>query len=116
MRLLAFTILFIAILGLMALTNPSMEDYENFIRQSVVLESRKEMGNPMGQALAPFVGELAGSLVKKQTMRTDYVLLSLYEARVGQHKLRTLGMFRNFFIIEKPDLKWPSSGKPGLPG
>jgi hypothetical protein len=105
MKLLTFVILLVAVLGLMAYTNPSMDDFGNYVRQNVIQESRKEAKNPFGQFLGSIAGGIAGSLVSSQTIRTDFLFFSLYELQLGKERLKALGIFRNFLLLEKPDFK-----------
>ena len=105
MRSLATVIALIALLGLMAFTNPSMDDFGNYVRQRVIQESQKEMKDPFSQLLGSLMGGLAGGLVSSQTVRTDYIFFSMYELRVGKEGMKALGIFRNFVLLEEPDFK-----------
>lgn len=105
MKTLSIVILLVAVLGLMVYTNPSMSDFDTYIRQSVIKESEKQTKDSMGRFLGSIVGGVAGSVITSQTVRSDYVLFSLYEARLGTEKLKALGVCKNFILLESPKLK-----------
>ena len=105
MKLLSFTILIVALLGLMVFTNPSLDDYNNFIRQSIVKESHKERPDSLGNVLAPLFGGIASSIVAGQTVRNDYILFSVYEAQFGRERLKAVGVLKNFIVLEHPNPK-----------
>jgi hypothetical protein len=105
MRSLATVLALVALLGLMAYTNPSMEDFSNFVRQEVMKESQKEVKGHLGQFMSSMIGSIAGGLVSTQTLRTDYLFLSTYTLPLGDERIKALGIFRNFVLLEKPDLK-----------
>ena len=103
MRLLAVVIVLVAMLGLMVYTNPTMDDFGNYVRQYVIQEAQKKKSDPLSQLLESLMGGLAGNLLKSQTVRTDYIFFSLYEIQVGEERLRALGILRNFLLLDEPD-------------
>jgi hypothetical protein len=105
MKSLAIVIGLVALVGLMAYTNPSMDDFSDYVRQYIVKESQKEMKDPLGQFLTSILGGIAGGVVSSQTVKTDYILFSTYEVQWGRERLKVLGICRNFILLEKPDLK-----------
>jgi len=109
MKLLSLIIAIVALLGLMAFKNPNLDDYNNYVRQVVVKEfqktAEKEGGGPFGQMLAPLLGNLAGGLMASQTVRSDYIFFSIYEARLSGERLKLLGILSQFFVLEKPEFK-----------
>jgi hypothetical protein len=105
MRTLSVVIVLVAVLGLMVSTNPTMSDFDTYIRQSVIKESEKQTQDSMGRFLGSIVGGVAGSVISSQTVRSDYVFFSLYEARLGPEKLKALGICKNFILLESPKLK-----------
>jgi hypothetical protein len=110
MKSLAIVIALVALVGLMAYTNPSMDDFSNYVRQYVIEESKKEMTDPLGQLLTSVLGGIAGSVVGSQTVRNDYILFSIYKVQLGRDRFKALGICRNFVLLEKPDLKRLKSG------
>ena len=105
MKSLAIIIVLVALAGLMVYTNPSTDDLSNYVRQYVMKESQKKIKDPSGQLLGTILGGVAGGVVSSQTVRTDYVLFSTYEVQFGKERFRALGIFRNFILLEKPDLE-----------
>ena len=110
MRSLAIVIALGTLVGLTVYTNPCMDDFSNYVRQYVVKESQKEVKDPLGQFLTSILGGIAGNVVSSQTVRTDYILFSIYEVRFGKERLKALGICRNFVLLEKPDLKRLKTG------
>ena len=105
MKSLTTVVALAALAGLMVYTNPTRNDFSDYIRQVVIKESQKRMQNTQVQFLAPMLGGLVGSVVSSETVRADYVLFSTYELRLGQERLMALGLFKNFILLEKPDWK-----------
>lgn len=105
MKMLSIVILLVAVVGLLVFTNPTMDDFDTYIRQSVIKESEKQTQDALGRFLGSIVGGVAGSVISSQTVRSDYLLFSLYEARLGSEKLKALGICRNFILLESPKLK-----------
>jgi len=110
MKSLAIIIVLVALAGLMVYTNPSMDDLSNYVRQYVMKESQKKMKEPSGQLLGAILGGIAGSVMSSQTVRTDYILFSTYEVQFGKERFKALGIFRNFILLEKPDLERLKTG------
>jgi hypothetical protein len=105
MKTLALVIALTAFLGLLAYTNPSMDDFSNYVRQHVQKEFQEDANEPLGQMFGSIMGGIAGGLVAGQTIKNDYVLFSTYELQFGKKQLKALGILRNFVLLEKPDLK-----------
>lgn len=102
MKLLSLVLVMIAVLGLLTYTNPTMDEYSEFIRKSVVEGVRKEKPASFGQMFSPLLGTIAGSLVATQTVRHDYIFFSLYEAEFGTERLKALGLLKRFVVLETP--------------
>ncbi|MFZ0931291.1 MAG: DUF4359 domain-containing protein [Syntrophobacteraceae bacterium] len=105
MKSLVIIIALVALVGLMVYTNPSKDDLSNYVRQYVMKESQKKMKDSRGQLLGTILGGIAGGVLNSQTIRTDYVLFSTYEVQFGKERFKALGIFRNFILLEKPDLE-----------
>ena len=110
MKYLVIIIALLALVSLMVYTNPSMDDLSNYVRQYVIKESQKKMKDPQGQLLGTILGGIAGSVMSSQTLRTDYILFSTYEVQFGKERFKALGIFRNFILLEKPDLERLKTG------
>lgn len=104
MKTLSFTLLLIAVFGLLAFTNPKIDDYQDFVQQSVVKEIRQQPDDSMNRLFGSLLGRFSGSFIAAQTIRHDYVFFSLYDSELADHRLKVLGIFRNFFVLEgRPD-------------
>ncbi len=107
---LAIIITLLALASLLVYTNPSKDDLSNYVRQYVMKESQKTMKDPQGQFLSAILGDIAGGVMSSQTVRTDYILFSTYEVQFGKERFKALGIFGNFILLEKPDLKRLKTG------
>ena len=100
MKTLSFTIILVALCGLLVYTNPTMDDYENFVQQHI----RREMAGhdqPVDRFWGSIMGSIGAAFVVSQTIRTDYVFFSIYEVDFGDHHLKVIGILKNFFVLEK---------------
>jgi hypothetical protein len=97
-KTLASTIVIVAVLALLAYTNPQLDHYERFIEQEIVQKTSKQLERVLGQVL----GGLASTVLINNTTRTDYVFLSTYETSLGDERLRALGILNNFMVLEMP--------------
>jgi len=104
MKLFSITLILIALLGLLAYTNPSLNNYDQFISQRIIEETRKEK-DPMAGALGSLLGGFAANLMTKQTVRKDYVFFSTYDTAFGDEHTRAIGVLNNFYITENPESK-----------
>lgn len=89
----------IAIATAMVATNPSMEDYSNFLGHKYVHSAKNQDDITRGFAL--ILGGLAGSVLSTQTTRKNYLLFSTYETDTGSKKLLYVGIFKNFINLEE---------------
>lgn len=95
---------FVALIGiavLMAVTNPKLETYQQFVDQQIQTETRKQQ-DPLVNAIGSLLGGVATHFVIQQTIRKDYVLFSAYDSQFGDEHLKAVGIFNNFYITEKP--------------
>lgn len=104
MKLFSITLILIALLGLLAFTNPKMDNYDQFISQRITEETRKEQ-DPLAGALGSLFGGFAANLMTKQTVRKDYVFFSTYDAAFGNEHMRAIGILNNFYITEDRNSK-----------
>ncbi len=99
----------IAVLGLLTYTNPSIDDYSDFVRQCVVQEVQKERLDGLGQLFSPLLGSIAGSLVASQTLRNDFIFFSLFEVELGKQRFKALGLLKRFVVLETPKSARPEN-------
>ena len=98
MKSLSGTIIIVALLGLLAYKNPTLDDYEHFMRQKITEESKTDVE----KALGFFFGDFASRFVASQTVRKDYIFLSTYDTELNGEHLRAFGILNNFIILENP--------------
>jgi hypothetical protein len=98
------TLILIALLGLLAYTNPTVDNYNQFISQRITEKARKENDLVAG-ALGSLLGGFAANLMIKQTIRKDYVFFSSYDTTIGNEHMRAIGILNNFYITEDPESK-----------
>ena len=104
MKLFSFTLILIGLLGLLAYTNPKLDNYDQFISQRITEETRKEK-DPLAGALGSLLGGFAANVMTKQTIRKDYIFFSTYDASFGNEHIRAIGVLNNFYITESPESK-----------
>ena len=101
MKLFSIVLILIALFGLLAYTNPKLDNYDQFIGQRITEETRKAK-DPMAGALGSLLGGFAANLMTKQTVRKDYVFFSTYDTAFGNEHIRAIGVLNNFYITESP--------------
>jgi hypothetical protein len=101
MKLFSITLVLIALFGLLAYTNPKLDNYDQFISQRITEETGKEK-DPVAGALGSLLGGFAANLMTKQTERKDYVFFSTYDTAFGNEHLQAIGILNNFYITEDP--------------
>ena len=104
MKLFSITLIMIALLGLLAYTNPGLNNYDQFISQRITEETRKEKDTVAG-TLGSLLGGFAANLMTKQTVRKDYVFFSTYDTAFGNEHIRAIGVLNNLYITEEPEFK-----------
>ncbi len=98
MRSLVVTIVVIAILGLLALTNPKMADYEQYIHTKII--RKNEQADDLTKALATLFSGLESSLIANATTRTDYIFVSVFKTKLGGDEVEYLGALNNFVELK----------------
>ena len=85
--------------AVLALTNPKMADYEQFIHASIVQGTQN--GDALTQAVGSLFSGLASAMVVNFTTRSDFLLFSLYETKMAGKDYEALGILGHFFMIRK---------------
>ncbi len=104
MKLFSITLILIALSGLLAYTNPGLNNYDQFISQRITEETRKQK-DPVAGMLGSLLGGLAADLMTTQTVRKDYIFFSTYDTAFGNEHLRAIGILNNFYTTESPQSK-----------
>ncbi len=102
MKRLSFVILLVGFLGLLAYKNPTLDDYNHYLRVSISQELQKDSKEGFDQIFSSFLGGIASGVVTSQTVRRDFIFFSLYDARIADEELRVLGVLSNFIVLKKP--------------
>jgi len=92
-------IVMVAIVGLLAFTNPTLDSYEHHIHQVITQEANKR--DDLTQTLGTLFGGVASSLIANSTVRNNYVLFSTYDSNLGSRHLKFVGILGNFFQISQ---------------
>lgn len=98
MKSVLITILVVTFSGLLVVTNPTMDTYEQFVYQQVIQDATKQ--GELSQALGVLFGGISSHLLANATIRHNYLLLSVYDMDFGNDHLRALGIFNHFIILE----------------
>ena len=102
MKSVVMSLFVIALGGLLAYTNPTLDSYQQYLQQSI-LKQAKRKANPVEQVLGAVLGGVASGVIASQTVRTDYVFWSTYETRLtDRERLRAVGVLKNFYVLENP--------------
>lgn len=109
MKAFTVTTAVIAVLGLFAYTNPDMAMYEQFLRNTIVQQSRGE--GTASRALAALFGGLASGMLVGATTRSDYVFCSVYVTELGDSRVEALGALNNFFVLKRSGLGQDPAGR-----
>ena len=99
MKLLASTLILIALLGLLVYTNPTMDSYDHFLNQRI-LEKTRQAKDPLAGMIGSVLGGFASKLLTRQTLRKDYIVFSTYDTAIDNSHLRSIGMLNHFYLTE----------------
>ncbi len=96
------TLVVVAVGALLAFTNPTLDSYQQYLRLSILKETKRQE-NPVAHALGTLLGGVASGVIASQTVRTDFVFWSTYETPLtDSERLRAVGLLKNFFLLENP--------------
>jgi hypothetical protein len=101
MKSMATVIILLVLLGFLAYTNPSMDQYGDFVRDEI--QDGVGQGGQVEKALGRVIGGLAGGVLTSATTRTDYLFFSIYDTDLGTDEIKCLGIVNTFFILEEPE-------------
>ncbi len=93
-------LLILVVMILMAVTNPGLDDYVNWVAE----QSREDSSSQLERLITNFVGE---PMIRSATNRDNYVIFSIYETEIsdlnGDESSKTIGVFGNFFVLSSSD-------------
>ena len=86
-----------AVCGLLFFTNPTMDQYEQYVQQQL-----KEVckHGELSHALGMMLGGVASHLVADASLKNDYFLWSIFEVEFGDNRLRSLGVLDHFITLD----------------
>lgn len=102
-------LLFVALLGVLFLTNPTQEDFKDFARERSEEALMQETGGgAFGELLADLGSSVVGSAAGRVSERNNYALFSTYTIDLGGDdregdQWRFLGIAGQFIELEKPN-------------
>jgi len=90
-----FGVIIALLLGALAFTNPTQEDYAAWAKFQLV-----KQGGLQGLV----GGLLPGSAITEATQRTNLLLFSIFDTNIGDaYHQRTLGVFSHFITLKSAD-------------
>lgn len=95
MKLLSTTLILIAVVGLLVYTNPTLDEYSNYMRQQIVHEANDQ--DQESRSLAVALGGIASYFISNATTRENYVVFSVFKTELGPKRKRCIGLLGNFF-------------------
>ncbi len=107
--------------GLMVITNPGQNDYENYATEALTIYLKQEVCPQAPQELGGFLRSYCKTLVDtgrpqiqrviaNKTIRQNYLLFSVYETElslpspVPSYEFGTIGAFQQFYTYEAQEL------------
>lgn len=105
MKSLTVTIVIVAVLGLLVYTNPNMSMYAQFLRNTMLQQTRHE-GEAATNTFAALLSGLTSGLLANATTRKDYVFCSVYVTEFGDTHIEALGAVNNFFVLKQSGFRY----------
>lgn len=97
------TVIIVTLLALLVYTNPTMDDYGEFMHKELIQEIPKE--DSLGKVLGSLFGGLSNYLITSTTIRRDFVIFSFYKTDLGDESTKVIGVLNNFIVIRLPESK-----------
>lgn len=81
-------------------TNPSQNEYDQFLKYQITKQVSKESGDSLSSDLSGLFTQLLGSsVIDSVTHRQNFVLFSVYSTSGGNNTVRFIGIMGNFVPI-----------------
>ena len=98
-KLIAFVLI---VAGVLAYTNPGMDDFAEYTRDISQEMIREEVGdNAIGRAMAQFGSSLAGDFANQATERRNYYVFSTYAIGGEDPAWKFLGVAGRFVQLDR---------------
>lgn len=95
----------LVVVGLLAVTNPGMSDFQDYVQTRATDRIAGEIDNePVADLLGGAGGELLANSASRVTERRSYLVCSLYVLDVDQDDRpngRALGVAGQFFVLDE---------------
>lgn len=100
------TIILVIIAAVLVLTlvytNPSQNDYDQFLKYQITKQVSKGSGDSLSSDLSGLFTQLLGSsVIDSVTHRQNFVIFSVYSTSGGNSTVRFIGIMGNFVPISK---------------
>jgi len=97
------TIVAVTLLALLVYTNPTMDDFGEYMRKEIVQDLPKE--DSLGKVIGSLLGGFASHVITNATIRRDFVIFSLYETDLGNKDATVIGVLNNFIVLNPEEFK-----------
>lgn len=112
MRRLVWPVLAALLAAAMALTNPTVEDYQAFLKTVLRVQGEALAGGGLGGVMADVVAE---QVATQHTTRRDYGLFSVFVSDYAGQRWLWVGAFKRVFLPLSVPRPAPSGSQPGSP-
>lgn len=97
------TVIGVTILALLVYTNPTMENYGEFIRNKIVQETRKQ--DNFSKVLGSLFGGIVSGVITNTTIRKDFIIFSFYNTDLEKENIKVVGILNNFIVLHPLESK-----------
>ena len=98
-------VLFIALVGVLYLSNPTTEDFSQRYADEINRDVAQELGleGTLGNLLGSATQSLIEEVLAQETSRNNYVLASVFSVPLSGEDLRVLGIAGQFFPLNQSE-------------
>jgi hypothetical protein len=96
-----FLLFFALLLVAAAITNPSQEQFQNKVRETIEKEYEEEMNSPVFKDIAKESFNFISQLLEKFVKRSNFFICSVYTVDMPIGEYKYLGIFGTFVPLQK---------------
>ena len=96
LRKISSLIIFMFIIILLVLTNPTKGEYSAWLLKQYTQQSTSS--SSIGTAIASLIGE---PLIESATKSNNLIIFSIYDTKPGNKSVTTVDLLKNFIVISK---------------
>lgn len=97
MRTIGSLIVALLVAILLAVTNPTVDDFAVYMRSAYAQETKQSgTSDPMSAMVDSFTGWMAAEYAGRTVQRDDYVVFSLYSVKIDRTTERWVGVLKQF--------------------